>query len=310
MTTIQRPYSVNHQPSAETFSPPRPAWLDQTVFPFKSRFIEIEGNRLHYIDEGAGPVILFLHGAPAWSFLYRNIIPGLQDRFRCIALDFPGFGLSEPAPGFRNRIAGNSRLIEKFIHELGLTDVTLYLHDSSASMGLGVFVRRPEWFKAFIISNAFGFPLDDFPSITRFLKVVRSRVFRLMINRFNFLTRYFSAQVADGKLTRAERSAYLGPTRDKRRRHHQQDILACILDAHEYLVDLEQRLLDLNHFPVLFAFGDQDAAYKAGFLQRFETMFPNRRSLVIKGADHFPQEDDPAIIVKTIRQWWDEQVEG
>lgn len=76
----------------------RPAWVDDELFPFESRFVELDGNVVHYVDEGAGPILLMLHGNPVWSFVYRDVIVALRSRFRCIALDFPGFGLSTGAP--------------------------------------------------------------------------------------------------------------------------------------------------------------------------------------------------------------------
>lgn len=71
-----------------------PRWLSRESFPFVSRFMTLQGQRVHYVDEGQGPVLLFLHGNPTWSFLYRRIIQGLATHYRCIALDYPGFGLS------------------------------------------------------------------------------------------------------------------------------------------------------------------------------------------------------------------------
>jgi haloalkane dehalogenase len=79
----------------------RPAWVDDKLFPFESRFVEPDGNVVHYVDEGSGPILLMLHGSPVWSFVYRDVIAALRDRFRCIALDFPGFGLSTGAPSYR-----------------------------------------------------------------------------------------------------------------------------------------------------------------------------------------------------------------
>jgi haloalkane dehalogenase len=113
---------------SKSANPPRPPWLDVTRFPFESRYMTLEGNRIHYIDEGAGPVLLFLHTMPVWSFQYRTIIKGLRDRFRCIALDYPGFGLPAAAPGFRNTLLGHSRLVEGFIRDLALSEVTLVVY--------------------------------------------------------------------------------------------------------------------------------------------------------------------------------------
>ncbi|MDX1521837.1 MAG: alpha/beta fold hydrolase, partial [Anaerolineae bacterium] len=284
------------------------AWLDRTLYPFQSRYLDLEGNSIHYIDEGAGPILLFLHASPAWSFLYRNIITGLRDQFRCIALDYPGFGLSQAGPGYRNTLTANSRLVERFIQRLGLTDVTLYVHDASCAIGLGVAGRQPDWFRAAIISSSFAWPLDDYPDIVRFLKIVASPFFGLLINNFDFFTRYFVKNLNGGRLSEAERAAYRGPFRQRSARRVQQEFFSSIVQSRDYLIDLEQRLLALDNLPVLLVYGTEDPAYKAGWLARFQKMFPRHRSLVLEGADHFPQEHDPAQIVATIRDWWEKDV--
>ncbi len=75
----------------------RPGWLSSELYPFETK--RLAG--LNHIDQGSGPTLLFVHGNPTWSFLYREIVRGLMDDFRCIAVDLPGFGLSEPPEGFR-----------------------------------------------------------------------------------------------------------------------------------------------------------------------------------------------------------------
>ena len=72
----------------------RPAWVSERLYPFESRFFAAQGGRIHYVDEGAGAPIVFVHGNPSWSFEFRGIITELRDRFRCIAPDHLGFGLS------------------------------------------------------------------------------------------------------------------------------------------------------------------------------------------------------------------------
>lgn len=69
--------------------------VDRGLYPFESRWFDSPSGRMHYIDEGHGPPIVFFHGNPTWSFLYRNVITRLRGQFRCIAMDYLGFGLSE-----------------------------------------------------------------------------------------------------------------------------------------------------------------------------------------------------------------------
>ena len=75
----------------------RPPWLPWSRYPFPTRFMDVDGTLVHYADEGAGPTLLFV-SAGQWSFIFRDVILELRDRFRCLALDFPGCGLSAPAP--------------------------------------------------------------------------------------------------------------------------------------------------------------------------------------------------------------------
>src|SRR5437764_6516591 len=159
---------------------PSALWLDEELYPFQSRFVEIDGNRIHYIDEGSGPMLFFLHPGIGWSFIYRDITKELRGRFRCVALDLPGYGLSEAAPGYVHTLTGDSLLVERFIQALGLTDVTLLAHDLTGSIGLGVIGRRPEWFRAVIILPGFAWPLEEYPRIYYSVKLVGSSLFRFL----------------------------------------------------------------------------------------------------------------------------------
>ena len=71
------------------------SWLDQKEYPFNSNYFNVNGHQMHYIDEGQGETILFIHGTPSWSFDFRNVIKSLSKNYRCIAIDHVGFGLSD-----------------------------------------------------------------------------------------------------------------------------------------------------------------------------------------------------------------------
>ena len=139
-------------------SPQRPPWLPEHLFPFRSRFLALDGCRVHYIDEGAGPTLLMLHGNPTWSFVYRDIVRGLWDRCRCIALDYPGFGLSTAPSGYDFRPESHAGIVEKFVFALDLRDITLMVQDWGGPIGLGVATRHPGQFRGFVIGNTFAWP--------------------------------------------------------------------------------------------------------------------------------------------------------
>ena len=95
-------------------------WLDTEEYPFESKYFNLYGTKLHYIDEGAGPVLLFVHGTPSWSFDFRNIIKVLSKKYRCVAIDHIGFGLSEKPKEYNYSTAGHSKNLEALVDDLNL----------------------------------------------------------------------------------------------------------------------------------------------------------------------------------------------
>jgi haloalkane dehalogenase len=286
---------------------PRPAWLDERLYPFESRYVEIDGNRVHYVDEGTGPTLLLLHPAPAWSFIYRNFIVGLRDRFRCVALDYPGFGLSTAGEGYGYTLAEHSDIVEKFVQRLGLSEVTMMVHDSGGPIGLSVATRRPDIFKAFVLTDTFGWSLGDHnPSVARMLKFVSGPVFGSFNQTFNLLpwiVATFGARRR--KLSKAERVAYTKafPTWASRRRI--QTLFRDLYAEEDYMREVEQGLEQhLKDRPVLLMYGENDAARRAGFMSHFEEIFPRHHSVLIEGEQHFPHEGAPDEMIAEIREWW------
>src|SRR5689334_7402118 len=142
----------------------RPAWVPTHLYPFEDRYADAAGCRVHYVDEGTGPPLLMLHGNPTWSFLYRDVILGLRERFRCIAVDHPGFGLSAPRPGYRFTPAEHAEVLEALVRQLDLTDVTMMVQDWGGPIGFAVAGRRPDRFARFVIGNTWAWPKSDPPT--------------------------------------------------------------------------------------------------------------------------------------------------
>jgi haloalkane dehalogenase len=307
--------SLNKETEAPTSlsAEPRPSWLDERLYPFESRYVEIDENRVHYVDEGTGPTLLFLHPGPAWSFIYRNFIVGLRDRFRCVALDYPGFGLSTAKEDYGYRLMEHSQVVERFVQRLDLSEITMMVHDSGGPIGLSVAIRRPDLFKALILTDTFGWALSDHnPSVVRALKFVSGPVFGFFNQTFNLLpwiVATFGARRR--KLSKAERAAYMKafPTRASRRRI--QTLFRDLYAQEDHMRGVEQGLKQhLKDLPVLLMYGENDAARRAGFMSRFEEIFPHHRSVLIKGEQHFPHEGAPDEMIAAIRDWWSGDVVG
>lgn len=132
----------------------QPDWLDKSLYPFESKWTTLSCHDLHYIDEGHGPVILFVHGTPEWSFGFRDVIKELRNSFRCIAIDLLGFGLSDkPAKADYTCRAHASRL-EEFIQILKLKNISLVANDFGAGIGMSYAINHPEHIDKLILFNA------------------------------------------------------------------------------------------------------------------------------------------------------------
>jgi haloalkane dehalogenase len=281
-----------------------PSWLDRTLFPFTSRTTEIDGNTVHYIDEGRGPCLLLLHGNLTWSFLYRHMIPKLAPHFRCIALDYPGFGLSTANPGYRFLPREHSEVIEKFIDRLGLKDLRVMVHDWGGPIGLGFAGRRPELVYSLILANTWAWPVNDVKSImARFSKIADSSFARALILRFNAFAALLIPANMNRKLTKPELAAYLGPFSTRTSRLPTWIFPHEILASTEYLAEVELGLSRLREKPALVVWGDADMAFKTRERERLVRHFPKNRILILSGAKHFIQEDAPDEICKAILEW-------
>jgi len=119
--------------------------------------------RYHYLDEGHGPVLLFVHGNPTWSFYWRKLILALRDRYRCVAVDHIGCGLSDKPEPYRYTLAQHVENLSRLVTELDLRDVTLLGHDWGGAIGLGAAVAAPERFGRFVLFNTAAFRDQHIP---------------------------------------------------------------------------------------------------------------------------------------------------
>ena len=135
---------------------PDDRFADLPGFPFEPRYVEINGLRIHYVDEGAGETVLCLHGEPTWSFLYRKMIPPLAARHRVVALDFVGFGRSDKLTEMEEySFELHTETLYGFLDALDLREVTLVVHDWGGLVGLAVAAQAPERFARLVVMNTF-----------------------------------------------------------------------------------------------------------------------------------------------------------
>ncbi len=145
---------------------PDSRFADLPDYPFAPHYVEIDGLRMHYVDEGAtdAPVVLLLHGEPSWSFLYRYMIPPLAAaKLRVVAPDLIGFGRSDkPAARSDYSYAGHVGWMRRFIEALDLTDISLFCQDWGSLIGLRVAAENESRFARIALGNG-GLPTGDQP---------------------------------------------------------------------------------------------------------------------------------------------------
>lgn len=283
-----------------TAAPPVPPWLDTTEFPYQNHYLEVDGNTVHYVDEGRGPVLLLLHGNPTWSFLYRHMIAELSGTFRCIALDYPGFGLSTARDGYGFRPVEHSAIVEAFVEALGLTDIRLMVQDWGGPIGLGFAGRHPGLIHSLIIGNTWAWPAQDVTHIAMFSRIAGNPVSRWLIKRFNLFVRLLMPFGVSRSLTAAEKAAYRGPFPTPRSRVPTALFPHEILASRTYLTEVQAGLSALAGKPALIVWGDADTGFRASERQRFEAAFAHHRTVILSGAKHFIQEERPHQICTEI----------
>jgi haloalkane dehalogenase len=146
---------VGDEPREGVFRTPEERLQGLPDFPFESRYEEVDGLRLAYLDEGEGQPLVFFHGEPTWSFLWRKVIPPVRDAgYRCIAPDYAGFGRSDkPLDLDWYTYDRHVELMAALLERLELRDATVVVHDWGGPIGLRLAVEHPEWFTRLVIMD-------------------------------------------------------------------------------------------------------------------------------------------------------------
>jgi haloalkane dehalogenase len=262
--------------------------------------MEIEGHHIHYIDEGRGPLFLFVHGIPTWSFYYRNIIMNLRNSFRCVAVDLPGFGLSKTPKEFEYTLKNEFKIFGQFVRALKLSDVTLMAHSIGGPIALKFAATHPERFSRLVLGGTFAWPIKGI----RFLSLMGSPLGAFMVDTNLFIRFFLNKGINLRRLSEEEKLAYYRPFSKLSNRHATHLLFKSIIKSEGYLVELEQELKNLRHLPLLLINGDMDNGVKAGFVGRFQKMFRRSSSILIKGGAHFAVEEAPNEVSNAIRSWW------
>lgn len=276
---------------------------DPELYPFQSRWLTLSGGTvIHYLDEGDGPVLLLLHGNPAWSFLYRRIIPRLSPNFRCVAPDLPGFGLSIAAQDFDYTAREQAEAIVEFIDHLDLRGAAVMMQDWGGPIGLWAAQVRPERIDRLIIGNTWAWPFDR-RGPRLFSALMGGWPGRLGAYSFNGVVRFFFTAGVVHRLPPDVWRMYSAPFRLRSARRPTHVFPRQLTAADSFLREIERGLVDIGGRPALILWGDRDFAFKEHERGRFRALFPDHQEVTLHGAGHFIQEDAPEAICEAIESW-------
>jgi haloalkane dehalogenase len=283
--------------------PERPGWFDSDLFPYPSSWLTVDGHDMHYVDVGSGPTVLMLHGNPTWSFLYRRMISRLSDSYRCVAPDYPGFGLSSARPRYGFTAAEHSAVVESFVSALDLRDVTVVVQDWGGPIGLGAAVRDPSRYARLVIGNTWAWPSSLWTK--SFGQVMGGPVTGSVLNQqLNLMLKVMlPSMMRRRRLTDREKSMYSGPFPTPQSRLPIRVLPREIRTAGPFLQDLERQFGAIRGLPALLLWADSDIAFGDSERGRWQQILGDRTDHVLAGAGHFWQDDAGEEAAAVLRDW-------
>ena len=272
---------------------------DSRLFPFESRWFESSVGPIHYIDEGAGAPILLLHGNPTWSFLYRGIVIRLRKRFRCIALDYPGFGLSVHPDAYGYTPAEHAAVVGELVRHLELEGLTVMGQDWGGPIGMRVALDQLPRLRALVMGNTWYWPLDAW-HMKAFAYVMGSALMQSRILKKNFFVETLMPLGVKHPLADEVMYHYREPLPSPRSRIGVAELPRQLLESSLWLGELADEVADrLANVPLLLTWGMEDLAFPRSFMGRFRVDF-RLVSVSLLDARHFIQEDAPGEIAEAV----------
>ena len=270
------------------------------LFPFESRWLESSVGRVHYVEEGRGQPILMFHGYPTWSFLYRRVITALCDQFRCVAVDYPGFGLSDRPTGYGYTPAEHAAVVGELVRALDLRELIVLGHDWGGPIGLSVAVADPTRIAGLVLGGTWFWPPNR--RFRMFSRVMSSWPLQRAILRRNLFVERFIPAGTTRELSHEEMEHYraVQPTPDAR--IGIAELPRQIVRATPFLADLAESVpRALGGKRALITFSMRDTAFRPGdVLPRLRSSFSDVTVVELEHAGHYFVEDAPNEVAAAV----------
>jgi len=279
-------------------------WLDTTLYPFENKYIQLDAGKMHYVDEGKGDVILFIHGTPTWSFLYREYITELSNKYRCIAIDHIGFGLSEKPDSFDGKPQSHSKNLTEFIEKLNLEGITIVVHDFGGPIGLSSAIQNHNRIKQAVMFNTWLWETKNNPEAQKVAKIINNGIGKFLYLRMNFSPKYLLKKGFYEKknLSKKVHKHYIKPFPNKSTRLSLLNLGKSLVNSSDWYQEQWLAIDKLEQKPWLILWGTRDEFITTKYLERWKKRLPNA---IVKEYDcgHFVQEERTIETIQEIERF-------
>ena len=280
-------------------------WLNTNEYPFKHHYFKVNDTTMHYVDEGEGEVLLFVHGTPSWSFEFRNVIKFLSKKYRCIAIDHIGFGLSEKPAKYDYTVQNHTASLLKLITHLQLNQFTMLVHDFGGIIGLAAAEQIPEKIKGLVILNTWCRSIQDEPEYKKMKMILGSPLMPLLYRYLNFSAKYIlpAAFGERSRLTPEIHQHFLRPFSKVSERNGTIAFAKSLLRDQDYYASVGKKLSILKDKPVLIIWGMKDEFITEKHLLWMQEQFPGSKVVRYDDAGHFVLEEKSVVAGPVIAEF-------
>lgn len=278
-----------------------PKWLDRILYPFAHHTLTLPNGQMHYVDEGQGEPIVFVHGTPTWSFVWRQQIKSLSRRYRCIAPDHLGFGLSEKPTSFSYTPEAHAQNLEQLIEHLQLKDITLVVHDFGGPIGLNYALRHPSNVKRIVILNTWLWSLQEERQMMKISGFLNGALGRLLYLNLGFSPRLLLPRGYHERrhLSKDVHRHYLRPLNKASNRIGTWHFAVALKESGDWFEQLWEQRENIRPITKLILWGEKDALLPLHLLDKWQEAFPEAQVQRYK-AGHFVQEEKGGEIADSI----------
>lgn len=269
------------------------------LYPFDSKFFKLqEGHMLHYIDEGQGHPIIMVHGNPTWSFFYRNLVLRLKDRYRCIAVDHLGCGLSDKPQDYTYCLDSHIKNLKNLIDSLNLTTFSLVVHDWGGPIGLRVGQLLNEQLNKIVILNTSAFLSKHLP--WRIRMCTWPVVGEWLVRGLNAFSIGATRMAVTQGIPFFIRKGYCLPYDSWKNRiavaRFIQDIpMKNNKQSYVCMQTIQENLTLLRNKQTVIVWGMQDFCFNHLFLNEFKLKWPEAKVFECQNAGHYILEDKEGL---------------